>query len=121
MPEDTTPPPADAGSVDCHVQPSPADELQREIVSAWGRHAQRVHYSWPMGLGGHAALQSPQIMAEDGFALAARQLVIEERRRLLKLLEELRDANCSAQGVEFFQLLTPRQEKAWRALRAALS
>ena len=121
MPEDTTLPNADAGPVDCHVRPAPADELQREIASAWSRHAQRVHYSWPMGLGGHAALQSPQIMAEDGFSLAARQLLVAERRRLRELVEAVRDANAAAQDEDAFRLLTPRQNQAWAALLAAMS
>ncbi len=51
----------------------------------------------------------------------AAQAVAAERERLLALVEELRDANCAAQGVESFQLLTLRQEKAWNALRAAIS
>ena len=112
---------AGVGPVECHVRPDPADELHREIKGAWGMHAQRVHYSWPMGLGGYAALQSPKIMAEDGFCVAARQLVLADRRRLKALVEAVRDANAAAQGEDAFRLLMPRQQQAWDALMAALS
>lgn len=121
MPEDKTLPNADAGPVDCQVRPTPAHELQREIESAWGRHAQRVHYSWPAGCGGHAALQSPEIMTEPSFQVAVRQIVKIERLRLRMLVEEVRDANAAAQEPSMVLLPTDRQRAAWAALLERLS
>lgn len=107
MPEDTTLPNADAGPVDCHVRPD-----SPEWVRAWFAE----HYN-----AADVFYDSAEAITLDGAVAFASAVAIAERERLRALLEDLRDANCAAQGVEFFQLLTPRQEKAWGALRAALS
>ena len=62
--------------VDRGVRPAGAEaELTAAVASAWRRHAQRVHYRWPMGCGGHAALQTPEVMAELGFQQAVREVI----------------------------------------------
>ena len=70
------PPPAEDSPAERRAATVPAEDLGRAIASAWNRHAQRVHYKWPMGFGGHAALQTPQIMAEDSFYAAVREVVL---------------------------------------------
>lgn len=46
--------------------------------------------------------------------------VAQERARIRKLVEAVRDANLAAQGEDSFRLLMPQQDRAWLSLLAAL-
>lgn len=65
--------------------PLPVDS----VADAWQRYSQRIHYQWPCGFGGHAALQTERIMCESAFIYAAQQLIREPERTAAHRLADM--------------------------------